>query len=69
YQMLSGSLPYASKGLRSLINAHINEPLDTLPAEVARYQAIVDGLTRKDPETRTQNTRELLGQLDALESS
>ena len=66
YQMLSGSLPYASKGLRSLINAHINEPLERLPEGVAQYQDIVDGLTRKDPEMRTQTTNDLLAALDAL---
>ena len=67
YQMLSGSLPYASKGLRSLINAHINEPLAPLPEHLSRYQAVVDGLTQKDPEKRTQSTKDLLAQLDALD--
>lgn len=66
YQMLSGSLPYASKGLRSLIHAHINEPLPPLPEAVARYQSVVDGLTEKDPDKRTQSTKDLLAALEVI---
>jgi eukaryotic-like serine/threonine-protein kinase len=65
FEMLTGRRPFRAKDAVALAHKHVNEPLPRLPAELARFQELVDCLTAKRPEDRFSGARELLTYLEA----
>mgnify|MGYP001346083584 CR=1 FL=1 len=47
----------------TVVNMHVNAPVPRLPANLADYQALLDGLLAKKPEERFQSAGELSGLL------
>jgi serine/threonine protein kinase/CheY-like chemotaxis protein len=64
FEMLTGRRPFQASDAVSLANKHVKQPLPRLPAQVARYQELVDCLTAKRPEDRFAGAHELLAHLE-----
>lgn len=60
YEMLTGQRPYEGEVAMAVIIQHREAPLPVLPAALARFQPLVDGLLAKRPEDRFQTVEELL---------
>jgi TolB-like protein len=54
YQLLTGDVPYTGTDGWAIGLQHISAPLPRLPAELARYQPVIDALMAKDPARRPQ---------------
>lgn len=52
YEMLTGKRPFRGNTVIAIIQSHRNDPIPVLPAELARFQRLVDGLLAKDPAER-----------------
>jgi serine/threonine-protein kinase PpkA len=61
YEMLTGSRMYESANAATVINMHVTAPVPRLPAQLADYQALLDGLLAKKPEHRFQSAQQLSG--------
>ena len=54
YEMLTGEKPFRANTALGIIYLHANAPVPTLPARLARYQAVLDKMLAKRPEDRLQ---------------
>ena len=52
FKMLAGKLPYDAEDQFSICAMHVNEPIPSLPSELARFQPVIDRLLAKEPEDR-----------------
>ncbi len=52
YEMLTGQRPFRGSTVISIIQAHRNDPIPTLPAELSPFQRLIDALLAKDPRDR-----------------
>lgn len=52
YEMLTGDRPYKGTTVIAILTAHQEEPIPRLPANLARFQPLIDGLLAKDPAHR-----------------
>ena len=52
YEMLTGSRPFRGNSVMAIIHAHRTEPIPQLPAELAHFQRLIDGLLAKNPQER-----------------
>lgn len=68
FEMLAGHPPFGGDDPMTIGMAHLQQPVPRLPAEVARYQPIVDRLLAKDAAERYPNARALLQALEVLET-
>lgn len=69
YQMLTGKKLFTANDISKLIQAHINDPIPELPAELSKYQPLIEGMLAKDPDERFQMTDELIAGIDWIEQS
>ncbi len=66
FQMLSGEKPFMAKSIPQLISMHIHSPVPKLPAEMAQFQPLIDGLLAKDPNERFQSAEDVVTGLEWL---
>ncbi len=52
FKMLAGKLPYDAEDQFSICAMHVNEPIPSLPADLAQFQPVIDRLLAKEPEDR-----------------
>jgi serine/threonine-protein kinase PpkA len=52
YEMLTGQRPFRGSTIIAIIQSHRNDPIPVLPAELSRFQRILDALLAKDPRDR-----------------
>lgn len=65
YEVLTGKVPYGGTDVISISLKHLKEPIPKLPANLNRYQPLVEGLMAKDREDRIQSAEELIMFIDA----
>jgi serine/threonine-protein kinase PpkA len=63
YEMLTGQRPFRGNSVISIIQAHRNEPIPRLPAELAHFQRLLDGLLAKQPADRFPSANAALAEL------
>lgn len=63
YEMLTGQRPFRGNTVISIIQAHRNDPIPQLPAELARFQRLLDGLLAKNPDERFPSANAALATL------
>jgi serine/threonine-protein kinase PpkA len=66
YQMLTGERPFTGEDTSRILDQHKQAPIPALPAELGRYQPLIDRLLAKDVEHRLANARELSELIDEL---
>ena len=66
YHMLTGTTPFRSTAVCSMLDAHLSAPVPRLPAGSATFQPLVDGLLAKDPNERFQSADEVLDGIEWL---
>src|SRR5512138_584598 len=52
YEMLTGQRPFRGSTVMAIIQSHRNDPIPVLPAELSRFQRMIDALLAKDPRDR-----------------
>lgn len=52
YEMLTGTRPFRGSSVVAILQSHRNDPIPILPAELARFQRLIDGLLAKDRHER-----------------
>jgi len=52
YEMLTGERPFRGSSIVAIIQSHRHDPIPTLPAELSRFQGLIDGLLTKNPQDR-----------------
>lgn len=67
YELLTGEKPFTAHTPAALIYQHVHGQIPSLPAELARYQPIIDGTLAKKPEDRYQTAMDLIYVLEAAE--
>ncbi|MDR2214322.1 MAG: protein kinase [Nevskiaceae bacterium] len=63
YEMLTGFKPYTGASAVEVLQHHVNAPVPSLPAELARYQGILDRLMAKSRDDRFSSANEVLAAL------
>jgi Tfp pilus assembly protein PilF/predicted Ser/Thr protein kinase len=66
YELLTGKRPYPGKTRYELATQHVHDPIPCLPAELARYQEIIDRTMAKVPADRYQSATELIQALESV---
>jgi tRNA A-37 threonylcarbamoyl transferase component Bud32 len=66
YEMLTGRRPFGGDTILEIISQHLAAPVPRLPAPLADYQRLVDGMLAKRPEDRFQNADDVLAEIDAV---
>ena len=66
YLMLTGSVPFKSTNITTMLEAHLNAPVPRLPQSAAVLQPLIDGLLAKDPNDRFQSAAEVLDGIEWL---
>lgn len=68
YEMLAGYPPFTGDDPMAIGMAHLQQPVPRLPADVSRYQPVVDRLLAKDVDERYPGARALLQALETLDT-
>jgi eukaryotic-like serine/threonine-protein kinase len=63
YEMLTGAKPYLGATAVEVLQQHVSGPLPQLPAELGRYQPLLDGLMAKSRDDRFASADALLSHL------
>jgi len=63
YEMLTGTRPFRGNSVVAILQSHRNDPIPILPAELARFQRLIDGLLAKNPHERFPSGVTALGEL------
>lgn len=63
YEMLTGQRPFRGSSVIGIIQSHRNDPIPVLPAEIATFQPLIDGLLAKAPEERFPTAGTALAEL------
>jgi serine/threonine protein kinase len=66
FEMLTGSKPYVGSSAIEVLQQHVNSALPDLPPELARHQALLEGMLAKDRDDRFPSANELLASLRQL---
>jgi hypothetical protein len=66
YEMLTGKRPFGGATILEIISQHLAAPVPRLPAALADYQRLLDGMLAKRPEDRFQNADDVLAEIDAV---
>ncbi len=64
FQMLTGEKPYTGPTATAILDLHCSAPIPRLPADLERFQPLVDRLLAKDMAQRFASARELTEALD-----
>ena len=63
YEMLTGQRPFRGSSVIAILQSHRSDPIPVLPAELGRFQRLIDGLLAKDPVERFPTAAAALGEL------
>ena len=66
YEMLTGRRPYAGGTILEILSQHVSAPIPRLPAALADYQRLVDGMLAKRIEDRLESGDAVLAEIDAV---
>ena len=66
YEMLTGRRPYAGGTILEILSQHVSAPIPRLPAALADYQRLVDGMLAKRVEDRFESGEAVLAEIDAV---
>jgi eukaryotic-like serine/threonine-protein kinase len=66
YHMLTGSAPFKSAAVTTMLQAHLNAPIPRLPRSAAALQPLIDGLLAKNPNDRFQSAADVLDGVEWL---
>lgn len=66
FEMLTGRPPYLADDAFALAIKHMQDPIPRLPADMARYQPLVDRLLSKKPAERPGRAEDVAPLIDAL---
>ncbi len=69
YEMLTGHVPFEAEDDIAIVVKHIQEPPPRLPAQLSRYQGLLDAFLEKDPEKRLASGRDVCVSLEPLLSA
>lgn len=69
YQMLTAKKLFTANSITKLIQSHINDPIPELPANLSKYQPLIEGMLAKHPDERFQTVDELIAGIDWIEQS
>jgi len=69
YEMLTGNVPYTADDSFALAMMHVTAPLPQLPAQLSRFQPLLDKLLDKDPERRFPDGGAVIAALNAVETA
>lgn len=67
YELLTGTKPYTASSAMALVYQHVHGEIPELPAELARYQSLIDKSMAKSPDDRYQSAMEFIEVLEAAE--
>lgn len=68
YELLMGQKPYIAKSINELIMLHNHAPIPRLPANLAVYQSLIDGLIAKSPDERFLTADDVLAGIDWIKT-
>ncbi len=63
FEMLTGKKPFRASNLSDLIRQHVVAPIPQLPADLAQFQPLIEGLLAKKPSDRIASAELLLSEL------
>ncbi len=66
YEMLTGRRPYGGTTILEILAQHVAAPIPRLPAELAEYQALVDGMLAKRAADRFPGAEALQAAIDQV---
>src|SRR5262245_19020871 len=66
YEMLTGRRPFAGATILEVLSQHVSAPVPRLPAALADYQPLVDGMLAKRVEDRFESGEAVLAEIDAV---
>jgi serine/threonine protein kinase len=66
FEMLTGTKPYLGSSAIEVLQQHVNGAMPELPPELARHQALLEGMMAKDRDDRFPTANELLASLRQL---
>jgi serine/threonine protein kinase len=66
YEMLTGDRPFKGSTVISILAAHQEDPIPRLPAKLAQFQTLVDGLLEKNPMRRIPSVDAALSLLSKI---
>lgn len=66
YEMLTRSVPYDGPDTITIGMKHLQDPVPQLPAPLARYQRLIDGLLAKNPKERISSGKTVAQVIDNL---
>jgi CheY-like chemotaxis protein len=66
YHMLTGTVPFKSTTVTTMLEAHLNAPIPRLPRSTAALQPLIDGLLEKNPNERFQSAADVLEGIEWL---
>ena len=66
YEMLTGRRPFGGSTILEIISQHLAAPVPRLPAPLADYQRLLDGMLAKRPDDRLQSADDVLAEIDAV---
>ncbi|MFM9971194.1 MAG: serine/threonine-protein kinase [Burkholderiales bacterium] len=66
YEMLTGNKPFLANNIRDLAQKHLHAPIPRLSADLADYQALLDGMLAKNAAHRFQRAQDLLEGIDEV---
>jgi CheY-like chemotaxis protein len=69
YEMLTGRRPYTGSSAVEVLQAHVSAPLPTLPAELTRYQDLLNRLLAKDRNERFKSAADVIANLTRLQAA
>ncbi len=66
YHMLTGTVPFKSTAVTTMLEAHLKAPIPRLPQSAAALQPLIDGLLEKNPNDRFQSAADVLDGIEWL---
>jgi serine/threonine-protein kinase PpkA len=66
YHMLTGTVPFKSTAVTTMLEAHLKAPIPRLPRSAAALQPLIDGLLEKNPNDRFQSAADVLDGIEWL---
>jgi len=66
HEMLTNRRPYAGGTILEILSQHVSAPVPRLPAQLADYQTLVDGMLAKRVEDRFESAEAVLAEIDAV---
>jgi len=66
FEMLTGRRPFTGNQVMAILLSHRNDPIPELPADLRRFQRLIDGLLAKNPADRFPSVASAVAELARL---